>query len=239
MKKHVRKNSATVSTGLDPKLADGASGLLLGSIVLFLAPAAPWLALPGCLLPLLPSWWSALRSRPAPKVFAPDPIAPDFDGLADDLAEDLKAAPMLGTATEWLLCPVLDGQGNPAPYSLDFDSNKGRLIVLAYGRKTIRKTGDLIFRPALPLPIVIEQSPVHLQLCPCKRRHEVLLRQRPLPLTPSLFGIFIRLWIALLLVLHVLLDAPFQAFPRLLVLALLPFLLRPLLVRFKVLGRNG
>ena len=171
MRRHNTTKKPSSTAGMLSMPAVFASGLLLAAIALVLCPKTPWLALPACFLPLLPPWLRSFRSQPTSKVFAPDPIAPDFAKLADDLAEDLQASSLLKTSSEWLLCPVLDGQGDSAPYSIDFDSNKRRLIILAYGRKTIRKTGALVFRPALPLPLVIEQTPIRLRISPCKRKH--------------------------------------------------------------------
>lgn len=217
------------------------SGLLLAMIVLLLVPGMSWLALPLGLLPLLPAWLAPLFARRPEKVFAPDPVAPAFDAFASRLAEDLAAAPLLRTPTTWRLCPAWNGQGEPAPYAIDFDSKKGRLVIEAYGRKTIRKTGDLVFRPAAPLalPVTIAAAPVVLRIAPGPRRNEVSLSAPSLPArhtTP--FGLATRLWLAALLACHIAFGATPESLPRVLLLALLPFILRPLLARLAKRGQR-
>ena len=203
-------------------------GALLLALALLLLPARPWFFLPAALLPVLPMWLNAARARrAAPKLFVPDPLAPDFAAFASAFAESAAVAALRDAGRQtWTLCPFRDATGAFVPYVLDFLPAKGEMRIGPRQAPRIVKT-DLLIRPRLPFPVVVRDAPVTLALSPAPARRQVFLDAAPAFRLPwnraggnRLCVDVAKLWAALAAALcAVFPDAPFAVPERLFLLA--------------------
>ncbi len=157
---------------------DGA--LLLAAAVFFL-PSRPWIGSSMAVAATLPGWLNAaLSRRSARRVFAPDPLAPDFAAFRKAfIASTEEAASPLGGRVEWTLCPFRDAGGAYIPYSIDIMPARGEVRIGPATGAPYAKTETLI-RPRLPLPVTVCDTPVTIGLSPASARRQVFMDSRRL-----------------------------------------------------------
>ena len=151
-------------------------GALVLSAASALFPSRPWAAIVAALLATLPGWLDIAWERgSATRFFVPDPLAPDFAALASAFLKSAAECAMDGVAQlKWTLCPVCDAKGAFVPYSIDLHPDKG-IVAFGTSPNEHRVKTDILFRPRLPLPVVVRDAPVTLVLSPAGSRRQVLL----------------------------------------------------------------
>ena len=152
-------------------------GVLLLAAAAFFFPSRPW----GCVLAAaaatIPGWLNLARARRcARRIFAPDPLSPDFHAFAKAFLASAEETAALGDGTraEWTLCPFIGTDGAFTPYSLDLNPAKGEITI---GQKdgAVSSRTDVLIRPRLPIPVNVRDAPVVLVLSPAPARRQVFL----------------------------------------------------------------
>ena len=126
-------------------------------------------------LATVPEWLNAVRERrSARRLFVPDPLAPDFTGLAGAFLESAAECGVGDAPLKWTLCPYCDAEGDFVPYCLDLRPARGEV---AFGMKSneLRVRTDILFRPRIALPVEVRDVPVTLVLSPSGSRKQVFL----------------------------------------------------------------
>ena len=163
-------------------LCDGA---LLLSLALCILPARPWAGMLAAVATTLPAWLNLARERrAAPRLFVPDPLAPDFAAFSAAFLESAAAAAMEdGARQTWTLCPFRRADGAFVPYAIDFRPAKGEIAVGVEGEAAAVSKSATLFRPRLAVPILVRDAPVALSLSSAGTRHQVFVdAPRPLRL---------------------------------------------------------
>lgn len=94
-------------------------------------------------------------------VFAADPLAPDFKGLAKDLAGRITLAAAGGRRQCVVLSPLFDAKGCFVPYSVSWEPKDRHLVVFGLGQATRRKV-DANLKVCCRLPVDVVDEPVSL-----------------------------------------------------------------------------
>lgn len=119
-------------------------------------------------LVLWPWWADRLRLaawRGNTVAFVPDPLRPDWAGLAVCLREAAQLAAGGRRSVGVLLCPLRGERGERRAYTLDYCPARSGLV-LRHGASRHETRLRVALRPALPLPLAIADEPVALRLTP-------------------------------------------------------------------------
>ncbi len=164
----LRRRTSPVFTAF----CDGALALSAAAAIV---PSHPWACMVAAVLATLPEWLNIAQDRRCAKMtFAPDPLAPDFSAFTTAFLESVAKCTMEGTPVKWTLCPYCDDNGAFAAYHMDLRPARGEMAV---GTDTHGQcsTTDIVFRPRLPLPIEVHNTPVTLVLSPTDARRQVII----------------------------------------------------------------
>ena len=164
----LRRRSSPVFTAF----CDGALALSAATVI---APSRPCAGIAAAILVTLPEWLNiALNRRCGKLVFAPDPLAPDFPAFAKAFLESAAKCTTEGTSARWTLCPFCGNDGTFKTYRLDLRPAKGEIVVGADAQGQRAKT-DIVFRPRLPLPVEVRDTPLTLVLSPAGAQRQVFI----------------------------------------------------------------
>ena len=164
----LRRRSSPVFTAF----CDGALAL---SAVTAIAPSRPWIGMVAAILATLPGWLNiALNRRSAKMAFAPDPLTPDFSAFTATFLESAAKCATEGTPVKWTLCPYCGKDGAFETYRLELRPAKGEIAIGADAQTQCLKT-DIVFRPRLPLPVEVHDTPFTLVLSPAETRRQVFI----------------------------------------------------------------
>lgn len=115
-------------------------------------------------LATIPAWLNIARERRCEKhVFAPDPLAPDFKAFTKSFLDSAAQCEANGEPRKWTLCPYCEDDGAFVAYRLDFRPAKAELAIGAESHLHCEKT-IFVFRPRLPFPVEVRETPVTLVL---------------------------------------------------------------------------
>ena len=106
--------------------------------------------------------------------FAPDPLAPDFSAFTAAFLGSAAKCTAEGTPVKWTLCPFCGNDGTFKTYRLDLRPAKGEIAVGADAQGQCTKT-DIVFRPRLPLPVEVRDTPLTLVLSPAGARRQIFI----------------------------------------------------------------
>ncbi len=106
--------------------------------------------------------------------FAPDPLAPDFSAFTAAFLGSAAKCTAEGTPVKWTLCPYCGNDGTFETYRLDLRPAKGEIAVGTDARGQCAKT-DIVFRPRLPLPVEVRDTPLTLVLSPAGARRQIFI----------------------------------------------------------------
>ena len=150
-------------------------GALALSFAMAIFPAHPWTGMLAAVLATIPAWLNIARDRRCEKlVFAPDPLAPDFKAFAKSFLDSAAQCEYDGKPRKWTLCPYCRDDGAFVAYRLDFRPAKAVLAIGAESHLHCEKT-DFVFRPRLPLPVEVRETPVTLVLSHAGRPRQIFL----------------------------------------------------------------
>ena len=164
----LRRRTSPVFTAF----CDGALALSAATVI---APSRPCAGIAAAILATLPEWLNiALNRRCGKLVFAPDPLAPDFPAFAKAFLESAAKCATEGTPVKWTLCPYCGNDGAFETYRLDLRPAKGEVAIGPDAQVQCAKT-DILFRPRLPLPVEVHNTPLTLVLAPAGARRQVFI----------------------------------------------------------------
>lgn len=153
---------------------------LAGGAVLF--HVAPVVAL-ALLLPMVVCSIPVARRKDA--VFAPDPLNPDFETLADTLGNMMEDASVRGTQSRFILTPLPLAAGGFAKYSILWNPCHSTLEI-ACGAKSVRRTRAVEVKPLAPMPFVVQNNPVSIEISRDSASKRVVVSMRT-PWRPLVF----------------------------------------------------
>ncbi len=160
-----------------PAVTAFCDGALALAAAVFFFPSKPWASLIAASAATIPGWLNLARARRcARRIFAPDPLAPDFHAFAKAFLASAAETSALGgdTRAEWTLCPFAGADGAFTPYAVDLHPAKSEISVGPEGGAVSSRT-DVRIRPRLPIPVVVRDAPVTLVLTPASARRQVFL----------------------------------------------------------------
>ncbi len=161
----------------NPAFTAFCDGVFLLAAAAFFFPSRPWVCVLAAATATIPGWLNLARERRcARRIFAPDPLAPEFRAFAKAFLTSAEETAALGgdMRAEWTLCPVIGADGAFVPYSVDLFPAKGEITVGPEGG-TVSSRTDVLVRPRLPIPVVVRDAPVALVLSPAPARRQVFL----------------------------------------------------------------
>lgn len=164
----LRRRSSPVFTAF----CDGALVLSAAAVI---APSRPWAGIVAAILATLPEWLNiAWNRRSAKMAFAPDPLTPDFATFTVAFLESAAKCTTERMSVKWTLCPFCGNDGTFKTYRLDLRPTKGEIAIGADAQGQCTKT-DIVFRPRLPLPVEVRDTPLTLVLSPAGARRQVFI----------------------------------------------------------------